>query len=205
MKNYLYILILFGVFCLFQSNSRMGKNINTDSNDLWNGKISFSQIIFDTVYGTHYCGWNNDTSWSEWHMEASIINNKGTTKSSLNGWKRGGGYDTCMAALGAIRDTTFAVGNAFAELELDIYQGEYGFTIDIPACSGKTISKRYRNFVLTDTIVDDVSEGDSQILVEKQKVGSNPNVLSGSIVYDTLQAPHSRFIQIWKWNLKKVK
>lgn len=187
-----------------QSNTK-SKIFYPVPDSLWSGNISFSQIIYDTVLGTHYCGWNNDTSWSEWWMEANVINNKGTTKSSLNGWKRGGGYDTCMAAWGAIRDTTFANGNASAELELDVYQGEYGFTIDIPSCTGQTISKRYRNFVLTNTIVDDAGEGESQIRVEGQKVAGNPNVLSGTIVYDTLQAPRSRFIQIWKWNLKKVK
>jgi hypothetical protein len=137
-------------------------------------------------------------------MEANVINNIATTKSSLNGWRRGGGYDTCMAAWGAIRDTTFANGNASAELELDIYQGEYGLTVNIPACTGKTISKRYRNFVLTDTIEEEVSETDSQIQVERQKVGSNPNVLSGKIELHDRQEGRD-FVQIWKWDLTRTK
>jgi hypothetical protein len=203
MRNYLFIALLIVASLLIQSNTKP-KILYSTYDDHWSGNISFSQIIYDTVHGTHYCGWDNDTSWSEWRMEASVINNSATTKSSLNGWRRGAGYDTCMAAWGAIKDTTFAEGNASAELELDIYQGEYGFTVDIPSCAGKTISKRYRNFVLTNTIVDDTSEGDSQILVEKQKVGSNPNVLSGKIELHDRQQGRD-FIQIWKWNLKKVK
>src|SRR6266496_2909746 len=126
MKKYLFIGLLITVFFLAQSNTKP-KILYSTYNDLWSGNISFSQITYDTVYGTHYCGWDNDTTWSEWRMEASVTNNKATTKSSLNGWRRGGGYDTCMAAWGAIRDTTFANGNLYAELELDIYQDEYGF------------------------------------------------------------------------------
>jgi hypothetical protein len=202
MKRYLITITLIIVFFLSQSNTK--QTLRTASDNLWSGNITFSQIIYDTVHGTHYCGWDNDTSWSEWRMEASVTNNKATTKSSLNGWRRGGGYDTCMAAWGAIRDTTFANGNSSAELDLDIYQNEYGFTVDIPSCTGKTISKRYRNFALTNTIEDEASEGDSQIQVERQKVGSNSNVLSGKIELHDRQQGRD-FVQIWKWNLKKVK
>jgi hypothetical protein len=196
MKKYLFITALVIAFFLTQSNTKQ---------DLWSGNITFSQIIFDTVLGTHYCGWENDTSWSEWRMEASIINDKGTAKSSSNGRKRGSGYDSCMLAHGAIRDTSYAFGTAPTELELDIDGQEYGFTVDIPACSGKHISKRYRNFALDATIIDDVSQGESQIRVERQKVGSNPNVLSGMIELHDRHQKGADFVQIWKWNLKRSK
>jgi hypothetical protein len=189
---------------LFQNFSGKQKFI-LHSEELWTGTITFSQITYDTVRGTHYCGWDNDTSWSEWRMEANIINNKGSAKSNLFGWKRGSGYDTCMGAWGAIRDTTYAIGNATTELDLGIDGKEYGFTVDIPACTGTKISKRYRNFKLEDTIVDDVSEGDSQIHVDRQKVGTNPNILSGTIELRDKSRPGYQFVQIWKWNLKKIK
>jgi hypothetical protein len=110
-----------------------------------------------------------------------------------------------MLAHGAIRDTSYAFGTAPTELELDIDGQEYGFTVDIPACSGKHISKRYRNFALDATIIDDVSQGESQIRVERQKVGSNPNVLSGMIELHDRHQKGADFVQIWKWNLKRSK
>ncbi len=203
MKKHLFIGTLIIVFFLTQSS--MKQTLRSVNDDLWRGNITFSQITYDTVQGTHYCGWNNDTSWNEWRMEANIINNKGSAKSNLYGWKRGSGYDTCMGAWGAIRDTTYAIGNATTELDLGIDGQEYDFTVDIPACTGKNISKRYRNFKLEDTIVDDVSEGDSQIRVERQKVGTNPNILSGTIELHDRSRSGYQFVQIWKWHLTKTK
>ena len=203
MKKNFHLLALIIIFFLTQSNRKEKDLRSIDA--LWSGKMTFLQITYDTIRGTHYCGWESDTLWSEWRMEASIINNKGTAKSSLNGWKHGKGYDTCMQAWGAIIDTTFATGTASTELDIGIDGKEYGFTVDIPSCIGKTISKRYRNFQLTDTIVDDASEGDSQIRVEGQKIGKDPTTLSGIIeLRDTSRAGY-QFVQIWKWNLKKMK
>jgi len=204
MKKYLFVFSLIIVFFLTQSNTNQ-KIIAVANEDLWSGNINFSQITYDTVQGTHYCGWENDTSWSEWRMEAGIINNSGTAKSSSNSWKQGSGYDSCMKVYGAIRDTGYATGNAPTELELDIDGQEYGFTVDIPACSGKHITKTYRNFVLDETIVEDAGQAESQIRVERQKIGSNPNVLSGIIELHDKHQKGADFVQIWKWNLKKVK
>lgn len=174
--------------------------------DLWTGNISFSQITYDTVHGVHYCGWENDTSWSNWSMEASIINNNGTAKSSFNSYKRGNGYDTCMAASGAIKDTAYATGQAATELELGIDKEakEYGFTVDIPSCTGKHKRKTYKNGILDENSTEDTGEDQSQIRVDNQKLGSNPNILSGRIELHDRKEGHD-FIQIWKWNLKKVK
>ena len=204
MKKIVFISFIIIMSLLTLSNTKP-KNILSAHDDLWSGNITFSQIIYDTVHGTHYCGWENDTSWSEWRMEANIINNKGTAKSSSNGWKRGSGYDSCMVVYGAIRDTTYAIGSAPTELDLGIDGQEFDFTIDIPACTGKHISKRYRNYALDATIVDDFSEGESQIRVERQKVGNNPNVLTGIIELHDRHQQGADFVQIWKWNLKRSK
>src|SRR5690242_7522251 len=97
MKKYLLTTPLIIIFFWAQNTTKPIIYRSADDN-LWSGKISFSQIIYDTVHGIHYCGWENDTSWSEWRMEASINNNKGIAKSSFNGWKHGNGYDSCMLA-----------------------------------------------------------------------------------------------------------
>ena len=41
--------------------------------DMWSGNIIYRQITYDTTSGTFACGWQADTNWGEWRMEANII------------------------------------------------------------------------------------------------------------------------------------
>jgi hypothetical protein len=194
------------IFYLVQSHTTHKKNSQADDG-LWSGEISFVQATFDTVHGTHYCGWENDTSWSEWRMEADIVNNKGTARSSTSHRLRGSGYDSCVNARGMIRDSCNGTGQDQTELDLGIDEGtkEYGFTVNIPPCTGMGIKISYRNGIAGTPMPSPCGQSDSQIFVDKQKMGTNRNILSGTIVYDTLQAPGSRFMQIWKWRLVRKK
>jgi len=207
MKKYTSILS-FSVMLLLALTAFKQKKNKFHSEDKWAGNILFRQIIYDTVYGTHVCGWQRDTSWSEWRMQAAIINNKGTTKSSSTGSRRGTSADTCVNVngTGAIKDTFYANGQAPTELVLSIDEEgkEYDFTVDIPACTGKKISKRWSNGTL-EIINDDFSEGDSQILVERYKLGKDRNTLIGRIDKHDHPQKGVEWVQIWEWNLKKIK
>jgi hypothetical protein len=177
--------------------------------EMWSGNILYRQITYDTIYGTHACGWQADTSWGEWRMQASIINNKGTASSSSNGHRHGTAADTCINVngTGAIIDTIYANGQAPTELVLSIDDDakEYGFTVDIPACIGKKISDRYANGAFDQRIIDDMSEGDSQIMVERYKLGKDRNILTGRIEKHDHPQKGVEHVQIWEWNLKKTK
>ena len=175
--------------------------------DMWSGNIIYRQITYDTVYGTYACGWQRDTSWGEWKMEANIVNNKGTAKSTSMGGRRGSAADSCDKTTGGIKITMNATGQAPTLLDLSIYDEakEYGFTVDIPPCTGKKISNIYINGNLEQTIVDDFGEGDSQILIERYKLGKDRNILTGRIEKHEHPQKGVEHVQIWEWSLKKSK
>lgn len=206
MKKVKLILLLGFVFFLIQSHTG-NKKLWTQADELWSGEISFVQATFDTINGTNACGWEKDTAWSEWRMEATIVNNKGTARSRTAHTLRGAGYNNCEKASGAIIDTCYGTGQDQTELDLGIDEGtkEYGFTVNIPPCTGMGLKISFRNGIADTPIPSPCGQSDSQISVDKQKLGTNRNVLSGTIVYDTLQAPGSRFVQIWKWRLVRKK
>jgi hypothetical protein len=209
MKKNLSIAPVVLIVVLLQNFTGPKQTHSSTNEDMWTGNIIFRQITYDTVYGTHVCGWQTDTSWGEWRMQASIINNIGTAKSSSNGRRHGTSADTCVNVngTGAIKDTIYASGQAPTELELSIDDEakEYGFTVDIPACTGKKISDRYANGKFDQRIIDDMSEGDSQILVERYKLGKDRNTLSGRIEKHDHPQKGVEFVQIWEWNLKRAK
>lgn len=209
MKRFLSMTPVIMVVIILQNFTRQGNNHFSANEELWTGNIIYRQITYDTVYGTHACGWQRDTSWGEWRMEATIINNSGTAKSSSNGRRRGSSADTCVntSGTGAIKDTIYASGQAPTELMLSIDDDakEYGFTVDIPTCTGKKISDRYANGAFDQRIIDDMSEGDSQILVERYKLGKDRNVLSGRIEKHEHPQKGVEHVQIWEWNLKRSK
>src|SRR5438552_2161900 len=110
-----------------------GKKNNVLFEDRWTGTIIFRQITYDTIYGTHTCGWQTDTSWSEWRMQANIRNNnEGIAISSLNGRSHGYAEDTCknVNGTGANKDTLYANGQSptYLDIGIDYETKEYGFT-----------------------------------------------------------------------------
>ena len=173
--------------------------------DMWSGNIIYRQITYDTIYGTYACGWQRDTSWGEWRMEANIVNNKGTAKSSSKGGQHGTSENTCEKHTGAIKVTMNASGQAptLLDLGIDDEAKEYGFTVDIPPCSGKKNSEIYLDGNLAQRIVDDFGEGDSQILVERYKLGKDRNILSGRIEKHDHPQKGVKHVQIWEWSLKR--
>lgn len=175
--------------------------------DMWSGNIIYRQITYDTVYGTYACGWQRDTSWGEWRMEANIVNNKGTARSSSTGGRHGTSENTCDKTTGAIRVTMNASGQAPTQLDLSIDDEfkDYGFAVDIPTCTGKKISNIYLNGNSEEKIVDDFSEGESQILIERYKLGKDRNILIGRIEKNDFPQKGVRHVLIWEWNLKKTK
>ena len=183
-----------------------GQQRTTSANDdMWTGGIVYRQMTYDTIYGTYACGWQADTSWGEWRMEANIINSKGTGKSTSTGGRHGTSENTCDKTTGAIRVTMNARGQAPTQLDLSIDDElkEYGFTVDIPTCTGKKISNIYLNGNLEEKIVDDFSEGESQILVERYKLGKDRNILTGRIEKNDYPQKGVRHVLIWEWNLKR--
>jgi hypothetical protein len=185
------------------------KNLESSTQEeMWTGNILYRQINYDTSYGTYACGWQADTSWGEWRMEARIINNIGTAKSSSNGRRHGIAVNTCeINRNGSIRDTIYATGQAPTELILSIDEEtkEYGFTVDIPPCTGKKISDRYANGAFDQRIITEMSEGDSQIMVERYKLGKDRNILSGRIEKHEYPKKGIQHVLIWEWNLKRSK
>jgi hypothetical protein len=203
------VLSLMPVIIILMSIENINSTKKTQSStqeEMWTGNIIYRQINYDTSYGTHACGWQADTIWGEWRMEASVINNMGTAKSSSNGRRHGIAVNTCeVNRNGAIRDTFYATGQAPAELVLSIDDEtkEYGFTVDIPACTGKKISDRYANGAFDQRIITDLSEGDSQIMIESYKLGKDRNILSGRIERHEYPQKGIEHVLIWEWNLKR--
>ena len=206
MKKILSIIPVIVIVMIVQNLTGQQTTLSANE-DMWTGNILYRQITYDTIHGTYACGWQADTIWGEWRMEANIINSKGTAKSSSTGGRRGASENTCDKSIGAIRVTMNASGQAPTQLDLSIDDElkEYGFTVDIPTCTGKKISNIYLNGNLTDKIVDDFSEGDSQILVERYKLGKDRNTLIGRIEKNDYPQKGVRHVLIWEWNLKKSK
>jgi len=208
MKKVLSLAPVIVILMIAEHFTGIKKIRSSTKEEMWTGSIIYRQINYDTVYGTYACGWQADTSWGEWRMEASIINNNGTAKSSSNGRRYGIAVNTCeVNRNGAIRDTIYANGQAATELMLSIDDEtkEYGFTVDIPACTGKKISDRYTNGAFDQRIIDDMSEGDSQIMIERYKLGKDRNILSGRIEKHEYPQKGIQQILIWEWNLKRSK
>jgi hypothetical protein len=208
MKKGLSLMPVIVIFMSIENFTVISKIHSSIQEEMWTGKIIYRQINYDTSYGTYACGWQTDTSWGEWRMEASIINNMGIAKSSSHGRRHGISVNTCEGNRnGAIRDTIYAYGEAPTELMLSIDDEtkEYGFTVDIPACTGKKISDTYLNDAFDQRIVTDMSEGDSQIMVESYKLGKDKNILSGRIEKHEYPQKGIEHILIWEWNLKRSK
>ena len=206
MKKVLSLAPVIVIVMIVENFTGIRKVHSSTQEDIWTGKIIYTQINYDTSYGTYACGWQADTIWGEWRMEASIIKNQGTAKSSSNGRRHGIAVNTCeVNRNGAIIDTFYANGQAPTELVLSIDDDtkEYGFTVDIPACTGKKISDRYANGAFDQRIIDEMSEGDSQIMVERYKIGKDKNILSGRIEKHEYPQKGIHHVLIWEWNLKR--
>jgi len=84
------------------------------------------------------------------------------------------------------------------ELGIDEQKKEYGITIRIPGCYGTMTDRngKAESYGLTD---------ETAIVIERQKLGSNPNLLEGRTrTVDGPDANGSESITIYEWNLKKV-
>jgi len=207
MKKILSATPIFLVMVIMQNSLGTKKVPLPTTEDMWSGNILYRQITYDTIYGTYACGWQADTNWGEWRMEANIIKNTGTAKSSSTGGKHGTSANTCENRTGAIKVSMNASGQAPTQLDLSIDDEtkEYGFTVDIPVCTGRKISEIYLNGALEQRIVDDFGEGDSQILIERYKLSRDRNILIGRIEKHEHPQKGVEHVLIWEWNLKKVK
>ena len=159
LKNYFALLPV--IPFLFSANNIMQRNNgHRYDGDNWSGKVSF----FEKKTG-------GEIAISEWKMEATIVNNKGTAihsmklKSTIHG------------------DVIDCRSEAETEVEVDIDDeaGKYGITVPVPGCEG-------------------VSD-QTAIVISDQILGSNRNTLSGTLVLEDDNPAGGTITTTYTWNL----
>ena len=121
----------------------------------------------------------------DWWMIAKITNNFGNALDSAITESTEGDKFRC-----ATSDTT--------ELELGIEEdkNEYGITVRVPGCYGQSINK-----------YGDVSDGamtdETAIVINRQQLGSNHDILKGNIVLIDTLPDGTRAVTTYTWDLKK--
>ena len=190
MKKKRILLLLLISFAFITSGFIFKNKKNHRVEDKWSGTVSLVIVRIDSGKAEDF---SHKADWYEknvWRMEADIINNSGMARSIIKGNRWGKSIDKLPPYVSSsATDTTFGRGEDSTELLLGIIKedNEYGFSVDIPATLGFKIRHSIVDGVIQPIIREDLSEAETQILIERQQLGSNPDILTGKIIEkDTL-------------------
>jgi hypothetical protein len=177
MKNYKTPVLLFiaGLFILtgFKKQNRDRKIPEAK----WSGTVSF----FEKKSG-------GEIAFYEWRMEATITNDTGTAVHTMKFSNTQGDNSYCRTA-----------GKTELEVGVDEDAGEYGITVWVPGCYGRTYYHygKIDSFTVTD---------ETGIMINKQRLGANHNALSGRTRDVAGPDPSGcTTITIYEWDVKKTK
>ncbi len=175
MKKYIVFLMFIVLVFLLVSSYAEKKGSETNAEKKWNGSVSW----FQKKTGP-------ELSLSEWSMEASLTNDTGRAVHSSRVVTRRGDVSDCRT-----------VGKAELNVGIDEETGEYSIEVLMPGCYGTV---RYYHGQTEDYARTD----ETAIIIEKQRLGNNPNFLPGFLVeYDTTEARGNTTVTTYRWNLTK--
>jgi len=145
------------------------------SEDKWSGTVNFHEKKMGPTLVRH-----------DWWMTATLVGNSGEAMDTAYIENTDGDKWHCRT-----------VAKTELELGIDEEKGKYGITVAVPGCYGVSIDRYgvvYPGYGLTD---------ETAIVINDQRLGTNHNVLSGSIVLRDSFPDGSRAITTYTWNLKK--
>ena len=177
MKNYKIIPLLFIALPFLSSSTRTLKKTNTKSESKWSGTVSY----FEKKSG-------GEIDLSDWRMEATITNDTGTAVHTYKFRNKLGDESYCRAM-------------AKTELDLGIDEdaGIYEISVPVPGCHG--IATYHYGGTDSFGVTDETG-----IMINKQRLGTNHNVLSGRIRdIDGPDPAGCTTITTYEWNLRKTK
>ena len=177
MTKYKIIVLLFIAATLLLTGFKVSKKTKTVVEDKWSGTVTFHEKKTGSTIARY-----------DWWMIAIIKNNFGTALDSAIIETIEGDKWRC-----ATGDTTEL------ELGLEEEKGIYGITVHVPGCYGYGINKygeRLNGYGLTD---------ETAIVINKQRLGSNRDVLFGNLVQTEHAADGTQTVTTYTWNLKKTK
>ena len=178
MKKYKILLPLF-VALFFLATGFIQKNSpgipwknKTADEGTWSGTVSY----FNKITGTKII-------LSEWKMDATINNNTVNATNEYNFANTLGDVAECKG-----RDTTVQ-----EVISIDYEEKEYYIDVQIPPCRGTAT---------TSGVTEPYGASDETgIVIPKQRLGDNPNVISGTLVLNEPDATGGLSVTTYKWNL----
>lgn len=173
MKKYHFFLLLLIPSLFIQSTTK--NNIHSENEEgIWTGTVGF--IEKQT---------GNNIEISEWKMEATITNNKGTARHSFQFKDKNGATSVCKNQ----EETELSVG-------IDFETKKYSIEVPMPGCYGETYSGgKSSDFAKTD---------ETAISINDQPL-KDPNLLEGTINEESgVDENGNSRITIYKWRLEKM-
>ena len=175
MRKNFSFLFLIAVFLL--TGLKKSTTIKKLTDDKWSGTVTFHEKKTGSTIARH-----------DWWMIAKITHNLGNALDSAIIENTDGDKWRCATG-----------GKTELELDINENKNEYGITVPVPGCYGYSITKygeRLDGYGLTD---------ETAIVINKQRLGTNPDVLFGNLVLSDFSADGSRTVTTYTWDLKKSK